>query len=272
MKPTKILFISQEIFPYLPENAASKLCRDVPQFFQEQGCETRIFMPCFGNINERRNQLHEVQRLSGMNVIINDSDHQLIIKVASIQAAKIQIYFIDNEDFFHHRDIDKNEDGMGFEDNDERAIFFVRGVLETIKKLRWTPDIIHCNGWFAAIAPLFIKKAYNTDPFFKNSKVIYSIYNDKLPNNFNKKFHKKLMLNGVTSSHIKALKENPSWESLTKLAIDHSDAVVAATNEIDVEYWEKYTKRHKIPFIAHSELYIKKYDALYGQLLENIEN
>ena len=271
MEPTRILFISQEIFPYLPETTASKICREVPQFVQEKGYETRVFMPCFGNINERRNQLHEVQRLSGMNIIIDDSDHQLIIKVASIQPARIQIYFIDSEDFFRRRNMDRDANGIGFPDNDERTVFYVRGVLETIKKLRWTPDIIHCHGWISAIAPLFIKKAYNTDPFFKNSKVIYSLYNDEIPNNFNAKFDKKLMLNSVSSSNVKELKENPSWENLTKLAINFSDVVVAGTPDIDVEKWEEYTKKKKIPFIQYSENYKEDFYALYQQVLEKKE-
>jgi len=268
MEPTRILFISQEIFPYLPETTVSKICREVPQFMQENGYETRIFMPCFGNINERRNQLHEVQRLSGMNIIIDDTDHQLIIKVASIQPARIQIYFIDNDDYFHHRDMDRDETGIGFSDNDERTIFYVRGVLETIKKLRWTPDIIHCHGWISAIAPLFIKKVYNTDPFFKNSKVIYSLCNDELPNNFNAKFYKKLMHDGITNSHIKMLKENPSWENLTKLAIDFSNVVMAGTPEIDIKKWEEYTKKRNIPFIQYSENYKENFYALYQKILD----
>ena len=267
MEPTRILFISQEIFPYLPETTASKICREVPQFVQEKGYETRIFMPCFGNINERRNQLHEVQRLSGMNIIIDDTDHQLIIKVASIQPARMQIYFIDNDDYFRRRNMDRDEDGSGFADNDERTVFYIRGVLETIKKLRWTPDIIHCHGWVSAIAPLFIKKSYNTDPFFKNSKVIYSIYNDELPNHFNKNFNKKLMLDGIGSELLKDVKTNPSWETLTKLAIDYSDVIMAGEPEIDVKKWEEYTNKRNIPFIQYSENHKEDFYALYEKVL-----
>jgi len=267
MEPTRILFISQEIFPYLPETTASKICREVPQFAQERGYETRIFMPCFGNINERRNQLHEVQRLSGMNIIIDDTDHQLVIKVASIQPARMQIYFIDNDDYFRRRNIDRHEDGTGFADNDERTIFYIRGVLETIKKLRWTPDIIHCNGWISSIAPLFIKKAYNTDPFFKNSKVIYSLHNDELPNHFHENFHLKLMIDGVDSEHVKDIKEAPSWENLIKLAIDFSDVIIVGTPEVDVKKWEAHTKKRNIPFIHHPENYKEEFYALYQKVL-----
>ena len=267
MEPTRILFIAQEIFPYLPETAASKICREVPQFVQEQGYESRIFMPCFGNINERRNQLHEVQRLSGMNIIIDDTDHQLVIKVASIQTARMQIYFIDNDDYFRRRNMDRDENGIGFDDNDERSIFYIRGVLETIKKLRWTPEIIHCHGWISAIAPLFIKKAYNTDPFFKNSKVIYSLYNDEIPNNFNAKFNQKLMLDGVDNELVKDIKANPTWENLNKLAINFSDMVIAGTPEVNVKKWEAHTKKCNIPFIPYSENYKEDFYALYEKVL-----
>ena len=154
MNPKKILFITQEICPYLPETPQSTACRNLPQLIQEKGHEIRTFMPKFGSINERRNQLHEVIRLSGMNLIIDDTDHSLIIKVASIQAARMQVYFIDNEDYFQNRETTVDEDGVEYEDNDERSIFFVRGVMETIKKLRWVPDIIHCHGWMSALAPI----------------------------------------------------------------------------------------------------------------------
>ena len=167
MKATKVLFIAQEITPYLPESEIANVCRYLPQGVQERGREIRTFMPKYGNINERRNQLHEVIRLSGMNLIIDDTDHPLIIKVASIQAARMQVYFIDNEDYFQRKFITEDENGNSFDDNDERSIFFVRGVMETVKKLRRVPDIIHCHGWMTALAPLYIKKAYAEDPMFQ---------------------------------------------------------------------------------------------------------
>ena len=157
MDAKKILFIAQEITPYLPESEIATICRNLPQGIQERGREIRTFMPKFGSINERRNQLHEVIRLSGMNLIIDDTDHPLIIKVASIQAARMQVYFIDNEDFFQRKHTISDDDGNEYEDNDDRSIFYVRGVLETVKKLRWCPDVIHCHGWMTALAPLYIK-------------------------------------------------------------------------------------------------------------------
>jgi len=171
MKQAKILFISQEITPYLPESEMSKIGRYLPQGIQEKGREIRTFMPKYGSINERRNQLHEVIRLSGMNLIIDDTDHPLIIKVASIQSARMQVYFIDNEDYFHRKSVLSDENGEYFQDNDERAIFFARGVLETVRKLRWSPDVVHCHGWITALVPLYLKRSFVDDPLYNNSKL-----------------------------------------------------------------------------------------------------
>ena len=178
MKQAKVLFISQEITPYLPESEMSMIGRYLPQGIQEKGREIRTFMPKYGSINERRNQLHEVIRLSGMNLIIDDTDHPLIIKVASIQSARMQVYFIDNEDYFHRKYVLKDDKDEFFEDNDERAIFFARGVLETVRKLRWSPDIVHCHGWITSLIPLYLKRTFMDDPLYNNSKIIYSVYND----------------------------------------------------------------------------------------------
>src|SRR6056297_3212787 len=197
MEKTKVLFISQEITPYLPETEMSKAGRYLPQGIQERGKEIRTFMPKFGSINERRNQLHEVIRLSGMNLIIDDTDRPLIIKVASIQSARMQVYFIDNEDYFHRKYTLKDQNGEFFSDNDERAIFFARGVLETVKKLRWNLDIVHCHGWFTSLVPLYLKKAYNEDPLFADSKVVFSYYNNGFDKPMDSRLQEKALLNGV---------------------------------------------------------------------------
>ncbi|HRP60081.1 MAG TPA: glycogen/starch synthase, partial [Vicingus sp.] len=197
MKRSRVLFISQEITPYLEESELSKVGRILPQGIQELGKEIRTFMPKFGCINERRNQLHEVIRLSGMNLIINDTDHPLIIKVGSIQPARMQVYFIDSEDFFNRKGVvNCNETGKFFEDNDERAIFFARGVLETVKKLGWVPDIIHCHGWMTSLVPLYIKTSYGKDPIFANSKVVYSIYDNEFDKNLDNNFAEKALMDG----------------------------------------------------------------------------
>lgn len=225
MSKNKILYVSQEIYPYLPATVISTRCRALLQEMQEQGNEIRTFMPRYGNINERRNQLHEVIRLSGMNLIINDNDHQLIIKVASIPAARVQIYFIDNDDYFHRKAQLCDAEGKYFADNDERAIFFARGVLETVKKLRWEPTIVHCHGWFSAIVPIYLRNFFADDPVFSESKVVVSLYNDSFPGSLDAGMLKKLENEGMNDPKMQILAE-PSYENLMKLVIDYADGVV----------------------------------------------
>jgi starch synthase len=210
------------------------LNRQLPEYFQAHGFETRTFMPKFGEINERRNQLHEVIRLSGMNLIIEDSDHPLLIKVASIQSARIQIYFIDNDDLFHRRKGVKNEKGVEYADNDDRVIFFARGVIETVKKLRWTPDIIVCSGWMSALAPLYLKRAFNDEPFFAKTKVVLSLDNNEYTNPFPTKFADKLRINGVSNTDVRSIAGFPvGYEELMRLAIDFSDAIVFVSPDVN---------------------------------------
>lgn len=268
----KILYICQEIKPYVPEDVIANVCRELPQHVQENGCEIRTFMPCYGHVNERRNQLHEVQRLSGMNLIIDDSDHPLIIKVASIQAARMQVYFIDNDDYFKRKGVFSNEKDGEFVDNDERSIFFVRGVLETIKKLRWTPDIIHCHGWFSATAPVYIKKVYDQEPFFANSKVVYSAYNLPFENMMRKGFDKRIVVEGIEAKDVKAVKgKEISPLMVDKLGVDFSDAVIGGSEELSEDLL-KYIKKKKIPFLpAPKENYMDAYMDFYKTLVEKGE-
>ena len=184
----KILFINQEIAPYVPESELSVMGRELPQKMQEAGFEIRTFMPKWGNINERRGQLHEVIRLSGMNLIIDETDHPLVIKVASIPTSRLQVYFIDNDDYFLKRLMTEDENGKEYEDNGERAIFFARGVLETVKKLRWTPDIIQCQGPMTSVIPLYVKTAYKDEPSFANTKVVTSLFDKNLKEGFGPHF------------------------------------------------------------------------------------
>lgn len=266
MENNKVLFISQEITPYLPENSMSALCRNLPQGIQERGKQIRTFMPRFGNINERRNQLHEVIRLSGMNLIIDDTDHPLIIKVASIQAARMQVYFIDNEDYFSRKNTIVDNDGKEFEDNDERIIFFARGVLETTKKLRWAPDVVHCQGWFTALAPLYIKKTMTDDPYFSDSKVVYSVFDDDFSNNLDPRIKEKAMLEGVSEEDLKVL-DPASFVNLTKLAIDNSDGIIKGSEKINPEI-EQYIKDSGKPFLEYQpeETYMDAYNEFYDNL------
>ena len=268
MEKTKVLFVSQEITPYLPETEMSKAGRYLPQGIQERGKEIRTFMPKFGSINERRNQLHEVIRLSGMNLIIDDTDRPLIIKVASIQSARMQVYFIDNEDYFQRKFTLQDENGRDFSDNDERAIFFARGVLETVKKLRWAPDIVHCQGWFTSLLPLYLKKSYNEEPLFTDSKIVYSIYNDEFDKPLRKEFKDKLKIEGITNKDIKQIKDEASYVNFSKLAIDNSDAVIKGSESINKEL-ENYLDQIKKPKLDYQseENYIDAYSEFYDKLL-----
>lgn len=232
MGTKKVLYITQEITPYLPESSIATNCRNLPQAIQEKGQEIRTFMPKFGNINERRNQLHEVIRLSGMNLIINDTDHPLIIKVASIQAARMQIYFIDNDDYFKRKHTTIDDNGVEFSDNDERSIFYVRGVLETIKKLRWIPDIIDCHGWMTALTGLYIKTAYADDPCFKNSKIVYSLYDDEFKQPFSNNFAEKLRFDGIKEKDIADLKGIVDYKTLSDFAIKYADGVIQSDESV----------------------------------------
>lgn len=267
-KKTKVLFISQAITPYLEASDISKLSRKLPQGIQERGREIRTFMPRFGVINERRNQLHEVIRLSGMNMIINDTDHPLIIKVGSIQAARMQVYFIDNEEYFQRKFVFSDKKGKFFEDNDERAIFFARGVIETVKKLGWSPDIIHCHGWMTSLVPLYVKTAFKDDALFKNSKVIYSVYNDEFEGNFKEDFSKKTLMEGVTDAHVKEMKDS-DYAGMVRLAVSKSDAVIQGSEEIDSDIVKFITKQGN-QFLSYQDPdnYLDAYNEFYEEVLQ----
>lgn len=266
-KANKVLFITQEITPYVSESEMSLVGRKLPQAIQEKGREIRTFMPKWGNINERRNQLHEVIRLSGMNLIIDDTDHPLIIKVASIQSARMQVYFIDNDDYFQNRLQILDENGEEYEDNDDRCIFYARGVLETVKKLRWCPEIIHCHGWLTALAPLYIKKAYKEEPSFRSSKVILSLYNDDFKQPFHPEFPTKLMLKGIAKKDVSSLKDPISYTTLMKLAIDFSDGIIQQSEHINEELLE-YARKSGKPFLGYqpTETFADACNDFYNQI------
>ncbi len=269
MKNTKVLFISQEITPYLPESEMALIGRNLPQGIQEKGREIRTFMPRYGCINERRNQLHEVIRLSGMNLVIDDTDHPLIIKVASIQSARMQVYFIDNEDYFHRKFILCDENRKYFEDNDERSIFFARGVLETVKKLRWAPDVIHCHGWISAFVPILIKKAYYDDPLFAKSKVIYSVYNDDFDGSLRANIRNKILIEGITKKDIEILK-TPDFLNLSKLAVNFADGIIYGSSNINKEIDEHIKKSGKLVLqYQDQEHYVESFNNFYDQILDN---
>ncbi len=273
MKKSRVLFVSQDITPYLDETHIGKISRKLPQGIQERGKEIRTFMPKYGCINERRHQLHEVIRLSGMNLVINDVDHPLIIKVASIPSARMQVYFIDNEEFFSRKaTLADKTSGKSFDDNDERAMFFVRGVAETVKKLGWQPDIIHCHGWFASLMPLYVKKYYSEDPIFAESKIIVSLYDDAYPKTLNKKFTEKLVFDGFNKKDIKLISEESSHMNMIKQSIEFADGVIQATETINPEI-EKFVKKSGKQFLGYkNELeYMDSFNEFYDLILEEAD-
>lgn len=229
MKAKKILFITQEIEPYVPNSEYTLLGRQMSQYMLEKGREIRSFMPKWGNINERRNQLHEVIRLSGMNLIIEDTDHPLIIKVASIPSARMQVYFIDNDDFFQKRLAVADSNGKEYSDNAERAIFYARGVLETVKKLRWVPDIIHCQGWIASIVPVLIKTAYKEEPSFRDCRVVYSVSEQPLTLPLPEHFGDAITYRECTADVLEGLPTPLQGADLQKLAIKYSDGITVSS-------------------------------------------
>ncbi len=265
MAKKKILFINQEISPYVPDNTLSLMGKDLPQAMQEHNHEIRTFMPKWGTINERRGQLHEVIRLSGMNLIINDTDHPLIIKVASIPSARVQVYFIDNDDYFGKRLMEKDEQGEDYTDNGERAIFFARGVLETVKKLRWVPDIIHCQGWMSAVIPFYVKTAYHDEPSFAETKVVTSLFSQSLEKDLGSDFKQCLEFRDARAELLKDYKDIFDFNELSKLAIGYSDGVIAADKQVD-ENLMKFAKGKNIPVLGYQEDFADAYEAFYEQL------
>ena len=265
MAKKKILFINQEISPYVPDNNLSLMGKDLPHAMQEHNHEIRTFMPKWGMINERRGQLHEVIRLSGMNLIINDTDHPLIIKVASIPSARVQVYFIDNDDYFGKRQMEKDENGEDYADNGERAIFFARGVLETVKKLRWVPDIIHCQGWMSAAIPFYVKTAYHDEPSFAETKVVTSLFSQSLDKNLGSDFKQCLEFRDAKAELLKDYQDNFDFNDLSKLAIEYSDGVIVADQQVKNDLID-FAKGKEIPVLDYQEDFADAYEAFYKQL------
>ena len=271
MKDKRVLFVSSEVVPYLPENDMSTMSFEVPKMINSTGGQTRIFMPRFGNINERRHQLHEVIRLSGLNMVVNDLDMPLIIKVASIPKERMQVYFIDNEDYFKRKAMYSDEDGKLFDDNDERTIFFAKGVIETVKKLNWAPDIIHINGWMASLLPLYLKNYYGNEPLFKNSKIITTIYNNDFEKQLDKSMIKKVMFDGIDEDKVELLKK-PNYNNLIKLAVMYSDGIIIGSENVSdelLEFTEKIDKP-KLDYLSIEE-FTQAYQDFYLKDILNEE-
>jgi len=273
MGKSKLLFITHEMSPFLDLTKISEITRQLPQAMQDKGFEIRILMPRFGNINERRNRLHEVIRLSGMNIIINDNDNPLIIKVASIPSARMQVYFLDNEEYFQRKYVFTDKDGKFYADNDERMIFFCKGAIETVKKLGWSPDIVHCHGWMSALVPVYLKTTYKDDPTFKHSKVIYSVYENDFKEQLSADFASKAIMADMSEEHTEAFKPGTN-AALDAGAIKYSDGVVLGSAEIDAETLNNVKNSHKsvleYNYTSDFENYYNFYDEITNDELVDV--
>ena len=265
------MYVSQEIVPYTGETTMGDVASLLPQKTQESGKDIRMFLPRFGTINERRHQLHEVIRLSGMNLIIDDFDHQLIIKVASIQKLRLQVYFIDNDEYFPKKQMFDDLDGNFMTNNDERMIFYCKGVIETVRKLGWAPDVIHCQGWFTSLVPMYIKTLYAEDPLFENVKVIYSVFDNSFDGVLSDTITDKLLYEKLEEKDVEGVKV-PNINNLHKFAADSADAVVQASPEIDKDVLA-HIKNSEKPFMEYpgEEDYIDAYQDFYAQFIEEEE-
>lgn len=263
MKDKRILYVSSEVVPYLAENEVSLMSYDVPKMINDQGGQIRIFMPRYGNINERRHQLHEVIRLSGMNLVVNDLDMPLIIKVASIPKERIQVYFIDNDEYFKRKATFTDEEGVMFPDNDERAIFFAKGVVETVKKLNWVPDIIHVHGWMAAMLPIYMKHFYKNEALFSDTKIVTSVYSQSFDGTLNMGMINKVKFDGVPGDAVADL-EIPNYENIIKATVKHSDAVIIASDSLSSSL-TKFIESSGKPFLpfAPKDAFAEAYTNFY---------
>ena len=266
MKGKKILYISSEVIPYMPQTEIATMTYALPKMVNEHGGQTRIFIPKYGIINERRHQLHEVIRLSGINLIIDDMDMPLILKVASIPKERMQVYFIDSEDYFKNRLVKFDKNNKLYKDNDERSIFFAKGVIETIKKLNWAPDLIHVHGWIASLLPLYLKNFYKDDLMFEKTKVIVSLYDNQIKGKLDKKVVDKLKFDEIQDKNLSIL-DDPTYENLYKISLALADGVIFAS-DIKNKY-KDLLKKIKIPELecySHDN-FDKQYFDFYNKFL-----
>lgn len=269
MSKKKVLIVSQEMQPYTALSEVAAIARKLPQYIQEKGMEIRVLMPRFGTINERRHRLHEVVRLSGMNIIVDDDDYPLIIKVASLPGARMQVYFLDNEDFFKRKSVFEDSKGKPFEDNSDRMVFFCKGVIETVKKFGWPPDIVHCHGWMTSLIPFYLKTAYKNEPLFQNSRVIYSVYENSLGKDFGESFLEKATINNL---EVEDLKDYRNGEEITlhEGAISHADAIITGSENLEEAVATKLAASDKsVLEYKNEEEYLAAYLEFYKELLES---
>jgi starch synthase len=232
MTKKRVLFVSQEMNPYTTLTEISAIVKKLAPLTQSKDMEVRVLMPKFGSINERRHRLHEVVRLSGMNIIVDDDDYPLIIKVASLPGSRLQVYFLDNEEFFKRKFVFNDKEEKPFEDNQERMVFFCKGVIETVKKFGWPPDIIHCHGWMTSLIPYYLKSVYNNEPIFENSNIIYSAYKNEYEKTFSENFLSLAAINHLEPEDLADFKANDEIKLLAG-GMKYADAVVKGSESLD---------------------------------------
>jgi len=269
MSKFRILYVASEINPFLETSAVADFVRKLPQAMQERGMEIRILVPRFGLINERKNRLHEVVRLSGINIAVGDEEKPLVIKVASVPSAKLQVYFIDNEDYFHRKSVFFDKENNFYSDNDERAIFFCKGVLETVKKLGWAPDIVHCNDWMTSLIPMYLKTTYKNDPIFQNTKSIFTIYNNFFSHQFDEDLLDKVKMLDIDDSMLENLK-SADFAGFIRTGAEYADVVIRAEEEISdslTGLMAEIEKGRKVDTIEKDENFLDSYYNLYNELV-----
>jgi starch synthase len=269
MSKLRILYVASEINPFLQTSEVAEFVRQLPQAMQEKGMEIRILVPRFGLINERKNRLHEVVRLSGINISVGDEEKPLVIKVASIPNAKLQVYFIDNEDYFHRKSVFYDKENNFYDDNDERAIFFCKGVIETVRKLGWAPDIVHCNDWMTSLIPMYLKTTYKNDPIFVNTKTVFTIYNNVFDYKFNGDLIDKVKMLDIDDSMLTNL-ESGDFEGFIKIGIEYSDCVIKAGEKLEEnldKLFDMIPEDKKVDKIVKEDDYLESYYNLYHELV-----
>jgi starch synthase len=270
MQKQKILFITHEMTPYLESGEMAHITRELPQQMQENGMEVRVFMPRFGMIKERKHRLHEVIRLSGINIPVGNDDNPLIIKVASLPSAKMQIYFLDNEDFFNKRNYFEDDNGKFYADNDERMIFFNKGVIEIILKLGWIPDIVHCHGWLCSLVPMYARTVHKNESVFKNTKFIYTVYENGFTETLGKEFINKATVTGQPLESFKYL-DDPKCNDLYMTGVTFADGIVIGTQETDGDLMNFILEADKpvLPFQQFgTDNFVENHYEFYNSLLD----
>lgn len=264
----RVLILTQEMKPYEVATEMAEIARQLPQYIQDNGMEIRVLMPRFGTINERRHRLHEVVRLSGMNIIVQEDDYPLIIKVASLPGARMQVYFLDNEEFFKRKYVFRDNKGKFYNDNADRMVFYCKGVLETVKRMDWPPDVVHCHGWMTSLVPLYLKTAYKDEPVFKKSKVVYSVYKNSFEEAFDKSFLNKAPIDDAIGADDLKPYEGGDNTALNAGGMTHADALIVGSPSLDAPV-EKLLKEQGKPTLDHvnGEDYLAEYQSFYQSLI-----